>query len=291
STCAGTSGPCADAGYDRARAPDREMNFDRLAPRLITALVVAVSAFGLLSMPIGDYDDSLLLMGARLTGVGSIPYVDFYSHYGPFGFTLLSTLTHVFGSPGLALRVGEIVLLVAIAALIHVLYRSLQANSRFGEYAVPLAVGLFSQAAMQPAFFGLAFATIGLGLFVLARTAPAAVPAALTVVVGGALLAVCALIRPAFAAYIAAAVVILEVAAGRPQFGALRASAPALLLFFGSAALAGAAAWILLYRRIPPTVALDATVFAPARLMGSGGARYLQPDFLELGGNLLAGPP
>src|SRR5262249_9554583 len=108
-------------------------------------------------------------------------------------------------------------------------------------------------------------------------------------VVGGALLAVCALIRPAFAAYIAAAVVILEVAAGRPRFGALRASAPALLLFFGSAALAGAAAWILLYRRIPPTVALDATVFAPARLMGSGGARYLQPDFLELGGNLLAG--
>jgi len=257
-----------------------------VAARFATFLVLVASAIGLLSTPIGDYDDSLMLMGARLTAAGRIPYVDFYSHYGPLGFTLLSTLTRLFGSPGLALRMGEIILLTAIAIATHVLYRSVQTGSRFGEYAVPLLVLAFSQIAMQPAFFGFVFATAALVFFLLARTASRIIPAVLLSVAAGAALASAALVRPAFAGYSAAALLLLEVAAGRPRFGVLQSPASAFVPFFGAAALAALAAWALLYSKIPPSVAFDATILAPARLMGAGGARYLHPRFLDFAGNL-----
>ncbi|HKF43974.1 MAG TPA: hypothetical protein VKG01_12790, partial [Thermoanaerobaculia bacterium] len=265
------------------------MILERLVPRILTALVVAASAFGLLSIPIGDYDDSLLLMGARLSSGGSVPYLDFYTHYGPFGFTLLSALTRGFGSPEVALRIGEIALLAAIAVATHLLYRSLQAGSRFGEYAVALVVAAFSQAAMQPAFLGFAFAMISLLLFVLSRTASRPAAAMLDGAAGGVSLALAALTRPVFAAYVAAAVVILEAAAGRPNFGARRAPLAALSSFFGSAVLAGGATWVLLYPRISPAVALDATILAPSRLIGVGDARYLVPGLLSFEDGLLIG--
>ena len=100
------------------------------------------------------------------------------------------------------------------------------------------------------------------------------------------MLALAALVRPAFAGYIAAALLLLEVTAGRPLFGVLRSPASALVPFFGAAALMAVATWALLYPGISPLAVLDETVLAPARLMGSGGARYLPPPFLDFTGNL-----
>lgn len=256
------------------------------APRIITFLVLGASAIGLLSTPIGDYDDSLMLVGARLVGVGKTPYIDFYTHYGPFGFTLLLALVHLFGQPGLALRIGEITLLAGIAILIHVLCRSLQPRSLLREYTVPILVVAFSLVAAQPAFFGFGLATAALVLFLLARCVVTSLAAVLLNVTAGGALAAAAMTRPAFAGYSVAALLLLEVAAGRPRFGALRNPISTFAVLFGSAAFTILLAWLFLYSKIQPAVALNAAVITPAYLMGAGGARYLQPGFLRDSGTV-----
>jgi hypothetical protein len=250
-----------------------------LVPRLLTVLVLAASALGLLSVPVEVFDDSLLLLGARLVTFGKIPYIDFYTHYGPLGYTILAFLVRLFGNPGLALRLGEIFLLAGMAVLWHVLFHSLQPKSPFREYPVPFLVGGFSAIALQASFFGFAFATGALVLFFLARSAPEGLPATLVNAAAGATLAVGVLIRPAFGAYCAGTLLLLETA-GRPRLGGSRKPLAALPVFFGTAVCAALVLWAFLYSGISPSLAFNATVLMPARLVGAGGGRYLDPEFL-----------
>jgi len=238
-----------------------------------------VSVLGLLSFPTDGYDNSILMVGARLVANGKLPYVDFYTHYGPLGYTALAALVQFFGHPGLALRIGQATLLIGIAVLLHLLFRSLQPRSR-GEYAVVPLVLVFSQVSIDAAFFGFALATIGLVLFTLARSALRLLPACLLAGAAGLALAAAAWIRPGFGAYGVGALLLMEFAAGRPRFGVLRSSLLAMGLVLGTAALATLLVGTLLYPWLSPRMAFEATVSVPARLV-SGGERFLRPDFLR----------
>ena len=254
-----------------------------LVPRLLTALVLAASALGLLSVPVGIYDDSLLLLGARLVASGKTPYLDFYTHYGPLGYTILAFLLRLLGNPGLALRIGAILLLAGMAILWHVLFRSLRPESPLREYPVPFLVGAVSAVAIQAAFLPFAFATGVVVLFLLARSAPEGLRSTALNAAAGAVLAAGFLIRPAFGAYCAGALLLLETA-GRPRFGGSRNSLAALAVFFGTAACSALFLWSFLYRGISLPVAFNATILMPARLVGAEGTRYLDPEFLLAAG-------
>src|SRR5262249_20227464 len=41
---------------------------------------------GLLWLPLGLYDEPLLVAGGRIARAGGLPYLDFYTHYGPLGY-------------------------------------------------------------------------------------------------------------------------------------------------------------------------------------------------------------
>ncbi len=285
-----TRGPLVQTSLARLAEMSRVPGFlsGSLIPRLLTVFVLAASALGLLSVPVNDYDDSLLLLGARLVTGGKLPYIDFYTHYGPLGYTILGSLVHLFGNPGLALRMGANLLLAGMAILWHVLFRSLQPESPLREYPVPFLVVAFSAVAIQAALFGFAFAAGALILFLLARSAPQGRRATLLNAAAGAALAIGVMIRPAFGAYCAGTLLLLETA-GRPRFGVSRSSFAALAVFFGSAACSALVLWSFLYPGISPSLAFNATILMPARLVGAGGTRYLDPEFLVAAGTNLLG--
>src|SRR5438552_13786085 len=81
-----------DDNAPRDAEASRESSGNRIIPRALLMLALATSALGLLSFPIGEYDDSILMVGARLVARGKLPYIDFYTHYGPLGYTILSRL-------------------------------------------------------------------------------------------------------------------------------------------------------------------------------------------------------
>ena len=280
-----TAVPVIPAPLVRLAATSRVPGFlsGSLVPRLLTALVLAASALGLLSVPVSIYDDSVLLLGARLVAGGKTPYLDFYTHYGPLGYTIQAFLLRLFGNPGLALRMGAILLLAGMAILWHVLFRSLLPERPLREYPVPFLVGAVSAVAIQAAFLGFAFATGVVVLFFLARSAPEGLPATSLNASAGAVLAAGVLIRPAFGAYCAGALLLVEVA-GRRRFGGSRNSLVALAVFFGTAACSALILWSLLYRGISLSLAFNATILMPARLVGAGGTRYLDPEFLLAAG-------
>ncbi|MGA7990805.1 MAG: hypothetical protein WCC53_05180 [Thermoanaerobaculia bacterium] len=249
-----------------------------LVPRILTLLVLAASALGLLSVPVNVYDDSLFLLGARLVASGKTPYIDFYTHYGPLGYTILAFLLRLVGNPGLALRVGEVLLLTGMTLLLHLLFRSLHLESPRREYPVPFLVLALSFLALYAAFIGFAFATGSVVLFLLARS-ERGLSATLLYGAAGAALAVGVLTRPVFGAYCAGAVFLLEIVC-RSRSEESRSLLVTPAVFFGAAAGAVLVLWLSLFRGIPWTLAFDATILRPARLMGAGGERYLKPDFL-----------
>jgi len=278
-----------DVNVERETIDSRAESHERLhgvglsegvAPRTLSILVLVVSALGLLSFPLGGYDDSILMVGARLVARGKLPYADFYTHYGPLGYTILAALLRLLRHPGLALRIGQIALLTGIAVLLYWLFRSLQPRTRFREYVVIPVVLAFSQVTMEPAFFGFAFAAAGLALFTLARSASRIFPACLLFATAGAALAAAALVRPGFGIYGFGALLVLETAAGRPQFGARLSPLLAIGLLFGGAALTALLMGTLLFPKISTALVFNSAVIAPARLM-SAGARYLHPIFLR----------
>jgi len=248
-----------------------------IAPRILTCFVLSASALGLLSVPINVYDDSLFLLGARLVASGKIPYVDFYSHYGPLGYTILAFLLRLAGDPALALRVGEILLLAGMSLLLHLLFRSLHSESPRREDPVPFLVLALSGLALYASFFGFVFAAASVVLFLLALSGRGR--AAILLYAGaGVALAAGALIRPAFGAYCGCALVLLETV-GRRRSDARRPVA-VFAVFLGTAALSALVLWFVLFPEVHASMAFDATVLAPARLVGGEGTRYLDPEFL-----------
>lgn len=262
---------------------------EAILARCFTLLVLFASSLGLLSFPIGFYDDSWMLMGARLVALGKLPYIDFYTNYGPLGYTLLAWLNSLFASPGIALRMGQILLLTGIAALLHIFFRSLQHEAPPREYPVPLLVAAFSQTAMLPAFFGFGLAAVSLVLFLLALNSVRKLDAVFLHIAGGVVLAAAALTRPVFAGYCSVAILLLGILIGRRRSAGALNSVAAVAAFLGTAGISVLLIWAALYSNISPTTAFNAAIVAPSRLMGSAGARYLDPYFLLAAGTGVLG--
>ncbi|MEP6995635.1 MAG: hypothetical protein ABI968_14015, partial [Acidobacteriota bacterium] len=112
---------------------------------MLLGLTAIGSAAGLLCTRIDDYDDSILLVGARMVHAGRLPYRDFYAHYGALGFSLQSALSSVISNPPLALRIGQALVLGLLCAAVFAIVRRV---SREGSAA--WAVVLFSLA-LSPA--------------------------------------------------------------------------------------------------------------------------------------------
>jgi hypothetical protein len=241
-------------------------------PATAVIAVLLASAAGLLCTRIGNYDDSILLMGARMVRAGRLPYVDFYTHYGPLGFSLQGLFSGLLGSPPVALRIGQAIFLAVLGGA------ALLAARRRGGLAGAWAAAAFTLAlspvALLAAFYGVALTLVALGAFALA-SAGSAPRADRWAVAGGAALAAAALTRPIFAAYASFAVAGLALAAGSSDDRKRRL--PILLV---ACAVAVGAAWLLLYRGIPPARAFEATILFPRRLLEHGG-RYREAPFLR----------
>lgn len=243
-------------------------------------MLVVLSSIGLLSTPIGDYDDSGFLLAARLVLAGRLPYVDFFANYGPFGYTFLAVVLREFENPALALRVSQAVLLATLAFLSHWTFTRRWASPGEGELPVPLVVLALSTLSGFPSFLGFASAFMSLLLFLGARNDDSATNRRVLAVLGGAALSLATLTRPAFGAYVAAAVLLAEATLFRfPSAKSDRSKTVGL--FFAASVVAGTLLWLFLYRSIPVRVAFEAAVAGPSRLIGGG--RYLEPEFLRRG--------
>jgi hypothetical protein len=252
--------------------------------RVATATIAILSSMGLLSIPLGDYDDAILLMGVRLVRAGHLPYLDFYSHYGPFGYTVLGPLLGLTDSPVLALRVGQILLLAALAVAAHLLLkRTESAAAPWGsQVVVPLIVLGLSTLAALPSFFGFGFGLLSLLLLIAARYSRSSPGGHFLAVLGGAALAVATLTRPAFGAYIGGAVALTGAMVVRFRPSSRERGITLLVFFFLGALFCGLLLWVSFYRAIPLRVAFDATVRTPTFIL-AGGGRYQDPDFLRRG--------
>ena len=219
-------------------------------------------------MRLGVYDDSLLLVGARLSGAGWLPYRDFYTHYGPLGFAALAPVLRWLVNPGLTLRVSQSAGLIGLAVLFGLAAR--RSGARLSGLAFPAAAAALSPAFAVPAFLGFGFAAGAVALFLCGESESGPRPRGgwPWTVAAGALLAAGALTRPAFAAYVAAAIAAVELAV----FG--RASIRRLLVGLAAAAAVALILWAVLFRNIDLREALVAVTIAPARLMAR---RHLDP--------------
>ena len=258
--------------------PSALLSSPLFAPGL-TLLFLFLTAVGLLSLPVGDYDDSILLVGARLTNSGRVPYIDFYSHYGALGFTGVGALMRVIGDPGMTLRATQIVLLCAVAFLLHLLFRLLERGDR-SDWVVPFLVLWLGQAATLTAFLGFSLAFSSLILYVLAGAAESRAQRLWLGVISGLFAAGCALTRPAFAIYLFAAVILAEIAMCFRTFPGPPAKTDAFAAFAGSGFFGMVAAWWLLFPTVSPRLAFQATFVTPARLVAAADSRYLPPTFL-----------
>jgi len=253
-----------------------------LVPALWAILIAAIfllSVLALLQIRVGAYDDSIFLLGARLVRGGRLPYIDFYTHYGPLGYTLVAAGSRISRNPGLALRILQAAFLAATLLLLLAMTRK-KPNSIVAPLGLGgAAFGAFAAANVfrSAAFLGFAFCFAALSMAVLSRTASSTVAARLATVAGGVAVVCAGLVRPVFAAYAGVAIAAIEVAeksGARNRHVGRRA-----LLFVGAASVALCVIWITLYPRIPPVVAFEASVLVPGRLVG-GGERFLNPRFL-----------
>src|SRR6266545_1613195 len=253
-----------------------------LVPALWAILIAAIfllSVLALLQIRVGAYDDSIFLLGARLVRGGRLPYIDFYTHYGPLGYTLVAAGSRISRNPGLALRILQAAFLAATLLLLLAMTRK-KPNSIVAPLGLGgAAFGAFAAANVfrSAAFLGFSFCFAALSMAVLSRIASSTVAARLATVAGGVAVVCAGLVRPVFAAYAGVAIAAIEVAeksGARNRHASRRA-----LLFVGAASVALCVIWITLYPRIPPVVAFEASVLVPGRLVG-GGERFLNPRFL-----------
>ncbi len=213
-------------------------------------------------MRLGVYDDSLLLLGARLSGAGWLPYRDFYSHYGPLGYAALAPVLKWLVNPGLSLRVAQSAGLIGLTALLWVAARRSRAVLGL---AFPAAAAALSPAFAVGSFLGFGLAAAAVAVFLCGGTAAEARRRGprlwLWMAAAGSLLAACGLTRPAFAAYAAAAVFALELSV----FG--RASIRRLLIGLAAASAVALILWVILFRDIDLRDALVSVTITPARIL------------------------
>ncbi|HKF43983.1 MAG TPA: hypothetical protein VKG01_12835, partial [Thermoanaerobaculia bacterium] len=247
---------------------------------LILLAIALLSVLGLLQIRVSAYDDSSLLLGARLLRNGQLPYVDFYTPYGPLGYSLVATALSLNNNFGLALRAFQGILLVASIAFLLWMGRKGPSGSLglLGGGGVALSAFLMTNVFWQPPFLGFTFCLASLAMVCLSRAAPSRALANLAAGGGGVALACAVLIRPVFAGYALLGIVAVELAGrGRPNREPGDAGRPALFLV--ALLLSLPLIWILLYPRVSPAAAIEASILIPSRVF-SGGQRGLDPGHL-----------
>lgn len=244
----------------------------RVLPEVLTGLVAVLSALGLLCTRVDFYDDSLLLMGGRLVRGGWLPYVDFYTHYGPFAYTVQRLFIQAVGNPGLALRIGQASLLLLLILLTIVSVRKVEGAA--ASWGVLFFFIALSSTSRLSSFYGFGLAIAALLALSISSRSGSGLFRERWAAFGGVFLACTALARPAFALYVGAALVLLRVAVGdelgdRSAWVGLAAGAATLVVL-----------WIVLYRRIPVSKAVEMTLLLPGHLM-AGEGRYVEPPFMR----------
>jgi hypothetical protein len=242
---------------------------------------LAGSILGLLCLRIGPYDESAMLLGARLLRAGKLPYTDFYTFYGPLGYTLTAPFLSL-GNPGVALRVAQGAALLVLCALIFAIVRRVGKGALLAEALGAGCVIAFSSEIGTPSFFGFLFVAAALAFTVLGETVLKPVPRHLLAFAAGMMLAPAFLVRPAFGAYAAVGILLLKALAGPGGPSRTpRGLSPTLLLITGTAA-GFSILWMTLYAELSLPVMFYSAVVFPGKLIQTG-ARFLYPNLAPAG--------
>ena len=218
-----------------------------------------------------QYDEPSLALGGRIVRAGGLPYLDFYTHYGPLGYSLVALFLGV-GNPGIAFRLAQAAALAVVAVPIVFLVRRTSWGRASAAALAALSLLVFSSAIAFPHFLAYAFVLLAAELVALADIEPAAKSADPLWLASGAAGGLAGLVRPAFGAYLAAAILGYVLAT---RF--LERRGPRLARFAAGAAGTCAAVWALLYREISLQDAWLATIVIPQKLT-AGAARFLPPS-------------
>ena len=236
------------------------------------ALTWIASAAGLLWLPLDLYDEPALALGGRIVRAGGLPYVDFYTHYGPLGYSLMACFLSL-GNPGIAFRTAQAVALGVVALPLVPLSRGIRTGRILTALLSSSVLLLLSAGTVFSNFFAFALVVLAAELAALGELSPDARKVGLGWLGAGAAAGLAALVRPAFGAYASAALIGFALATrGRGPSGRVGR------FVLGAIAAAGLA-WLLLYPRIPLSDAWFATVVVPSRLTG-GTARFLATALL-----------
>ena len=244
------------------------------APTAGLAAAWLASCVGLLFISMDLYDEPTLALGGRIVRAGGLPYLDFYTHYGPLGYSLIAVFLGV-GNPGIACRLAQMLGLLVVALPLVPLARRLASSGAASFALAALLILNFSAALAFPHFLAYTFALLAVELIALAELDPASKSAGPLWLASGAAAGLAGLVRPAFGVYTALAVV------GYAFATRAMARGPRLARFLGAAAGVAAAVWAVLYREIPLADAWFATFVVPAKLT-AGKARFLPPSLLPV---------
>src|SRR6185503_19712937 len=164
------------------------------------------SCAGLLFISMDLYDEPTLALGGRIVRAGGLPYLDFYTHYGPLGYSLIAVFLGV-GNPGIACRLAQALALLAVAVPLVPLARRLASSGAASAALAALLLLNFSAAPAFPHFLAYTFALLAIELIALAELDPASPSGNPLWLAAGAAAGLAGLVRPAFGVYTALAVV------------------------------------------------------------------------------------
>ena len=245
--------------------------------------IVGYSAFAaflamrLLGVPIGPFDECALLLGARLIRAGWLPYSDFYTFYGPLGYSVLSLFPDP-GNYGLKYRAAQAVALLALALGLAFISHRVAGKGISTWIGAACVLAGASVVLEQPHYLGWCGVTLSLGFFTLLRCTKGPRPTIWLLVGTGAGLAITALIRPGFAVYTGASLVVVEALTKRFR------EARALLV---AAASSFIVVWLTFYARIHLGDAFHDAILIPSR-MSMTSARFIYPFVAQGALELLA---
>jgi hypothetical protein len=223
-------------------------------------------------VPLNFYDEPILLLGGRLVAAGRVPYQDFYTHYGPLGYALISWLPAGV-NPGIGYRLAQGGVLGLVALLVARVARTEAPRGYvwIGAAAAAFAYLVLATPLRAPYFLAYAFVLGGLAFLILGDASPETRSAFRYLVAAGAALGLATLVRPGFGIYAGAGTAAFFVAS-RPLGPAARRITVGAIAAVAAIALV----WLALFRRIPLGDAWFSTIVIPGRLH-SNSSRFVAP--------------